>query len=63
VVEGTPLLREHTDKTRIEGSNPSVSARHLAFMLVTSKYYFATHKPTPEINKIVLDNFGMVGPS
>ena len=25
-VEGTPLLREHTGKTRIEGSNPSISA-------------------------------------
>lgn len=25
-VEGTPLLREHTAYTRIEGSNPSVSA-------------------------------------
>jgi hypothetical protein len=28
VVEGTPLLREHLGKTRIEGSNPSVSARN-----------------------------------
>ena len=26
MVEGTPLLREHLGKTRIEGSNPSVSA-------------------------------------
>lgn len=26
MVEGTPLLREHTAYTRIEGSNPSVSA-------------------------------------
>ena len=26
-VEGTPLLREHTGKTRIEGSNPSLSAK------------------------------------
>ena len=26
-VEGTPLLREHTAYTRIEGSNPSISAR------------------------------------
>src|SRR5690606_5133697 len=26
VVEGTPLLREHTAYTRIEGSNPSISA-------------------------------------
>ncbi len=28
MVEGTPLLREHTAYTRIEGSNPSVSARN-----------------------------------
>ena len=27
-VEGAPLLREYTGKTRIEGSNPSVSANH-----------------------------------
>lgn len=27
-VEGTPLLREHVDKIRIEGSNPSVSANY-----------------------------------
>ncbi len=27
VVEGTPLLREHAAYTRIEGSNPSVSAK------------------------------------
>src|SRR5207302_7611589 len=27
VVEGTPLLREHTPKKCIEGSNPSLSAR------------------------------------
>ena len=26
VVEGTPLLREHTPKKCIEGSNPSLSA-------------------------------------
>ena len=26
MVEGTPLLREHTPKKCIEGSNPSVSA-------------------------------------
>src|SRR5690606_15028414 len=26
-VEGTPLLREHTTYTRIEGSNPSVAAK------------------------------------
>lgn len=26
MVEGTPLLREHAAYTRIEGSNPSVSA-------------------------------------
>lgn len=26
-VEGTPLLREHAAYTRIEGSNPSISAR------------------------------------
>ena len=26
MVEGTPLLREHTAYTRIEGSNPSISA-------------------------------------
>jgi hypothetical protein len=39
VVEGTPLLREHLGKTRIEGSNPSVSANEdkpakRAFLLV-----------------------------
>jgi hypothetical protein len=27
VVEGTPLLREHTPKKCIEGSNPSLSAK------------------------------------
>lgn len=27
MVEGTPLLREHAAYTRIEGSNPSVSAK------------------------------------
>jgi hypothetical protein len=27
VAEGTPLLREHVGKTRIEGSNPSDSAK------------------------------------
>ena len=27
MVEGTPLLREHAAYTRIEGSNPSISAR------------------------------------
>ena len=27
MVEGTPLLREHLGKTRIEGSNPSVSVK------------------------------------
>ena len=26
-VEGTPLLREHTAYTRIEGSNPSIPAK------------------------------------
>ena len=30
-VEGTPLLREHTGKTRIEGSNPSISANNTFF--------------------------------
>ncbi len=29
MVEGTPLLREHAAYTRIEGSNPSVSASKL----------------------------------
>ena len=28
VVEGTPLLREHTPKKCIEGSNPSLSAKY-----------------------------------
>jgi hypothetical protein len=31
VVEGTPLLREHAAYTRIEGSNPSVSASNRFF--------------------------------
>ncbi|GEM_PF-6843372 len=30
MVEGTPLLREHTAYTRIEGSNPSISASYLS---------------------------------
>ena len=30
MVEGTPLLREHTAYTRIEGSNPSVSASKMS---------------------------------
>ena len=29
VVEGTPLLREHTPKKCIEGSNPSLSASYI----------------------------------
>ncbi len=29
MVEGTPLLREHAAYTRIEGSNPSISASNL----------------------------------
>ena len=28
MVEGTPLLREHTPKKCIEGSNPSLSAKY-----------------------------------
>jgi hypothetical protein len=28
VVEGTPLLREHSVKNGIQGSNPCVSARN-----------------------------------
>jgi hypothetical protein len=29
VVEGTPLLREHLVKNRIQGSNPCVSAKNI----------------------------------
>jgi hypothetical protein len=33
-VEGTPLLREHLVKNRIEGSNPSVSAKPTGFVQI-----------------------------
>ena len=34
MVEGTPLLREHTVMSCIEGSNPSASASTLAKLLI-----------------------------
>ncbi len=40
MVEGTPLLREHLGKTWIEGSNPSVSARHPASMRLSGAFLF-----------------------
>ena len=39
MVEGTPLLREHLGKTWIEGSNPSVSAKHLASMRLSGAFF------------------------
>ncbi len=40
MVEGTPLLREHTAYTRIEGSNPSNSARYLKKPLIFKGFFF-----------------------
>src|ERR1700738_1617393 len=45
VVEGTPLLREHTPKKCIEGSNPSLSARiNSLYQAVVESYLRAVHK-------------------
>ena len=38
-VEGTPLLREHTCKTGIEGSNPSVSAKDFFKALIIQGFF------------------------
>ena len=40
-VEGTPLLREHAAYTRIEGSNPSISANTLS-----KQVYYSTKTRT-----------------
>ena len=39
MVEGTPLLREHTPKKCIEGSNPSLSARKVSTVIVQSLHF------------------------
>ena len=43
MVEGTPLLREHAAYTRIEGSNPSVSASDSVYraLLLQGLFFFA----------------------
>ena len=38
VAEGAPLLREYGVLSPIEGSNPSVSAKYLVFMRVSSRF-------------------------
>src|SRR5438552_18028330 len=48
VVEGTPLLREHTPKKCIEGSNPSLSANHRYRRLTMP----AKKKPLPRSLKL-----------
>jgi hypothetical protein len=45
-VEGTPLLREHLVKNRIEGSNPSVSATTQANTGLYGPFCFSTIKTT-----------------
>lgn len=41
-VEGTPLLREHAAYTRIEGSNPSISAKNSTFKPLIFKGFFVS---------------------
>ena len=40
MVEGTPLLREHAAYTRIEGSNPSVSASWIEALCLQGFFLF-----------------------
>ncbi len=46
-VEGTPLLREHAAYTRIEGSNPSISARFKKPLIHFKGFFFAFLKNAP----------------
>ncbi len=47
-VEGTPLLREHAAYTRIEGSNPSISARFKKPLIHFKGFFFAFLKYCPD---------------
>ena len=58
MVEGTPLLREHAAYTRIEGSNPSVSASKIVNKRPLGRFVVSTHHITHRTGFSVSANNG-----